>query len=351
VREHEEGLLGLVPLTRIKGVDEGSPNRGLLREGDVLVRVGPLVGPRLMELKRAVAARTGESIAITVERDGALVEVEAAVSRQGRVGITLAYALDLPVIAQPMSRIARKATAGESPDIVSTAVAALNLMPRTRIDAVDGAAVEDWASLRQHLRASTAEAAARGAGATVELTITHPTPGRETATLPLELSAAHVEELHQLSWSSELPLYAFDPIYTTLSAGGNPIKAIGMGVERTHSIIMLTYVTIDRLFRGTVGVEQLRGPVGIVHLGVQIIDKGFMYFIFLMGMISVNLAVINFLPLPIVDGGLFLYLVYEKIKGRPPSLQFQNVATIVGLCLIGTIFLVTFYNDIARLIG
>jgi regulator of sigma E protease len=68
-------------------------------------------------------------------------------------------------------------------------------------------------------------------------------------------------------------------------------------------------------------------------------------------MISVNLAVINFLPLPIVDGGLFLFLVYEKLKGRPPSIAFQNAATIAGLFLIGTAFIVTFYNDVMRLIG
>ena len=66
-------------------------------------------------------------------------------------------------------------------------------------------------------------------------------------------------------------------------------------------------------------------------------------------MLSVNLAVINFLPLPIVDGGLFLFLVYEKIRGRPPSLGFQNATTIVGLVLIGTVFVVITYNDIVRL--
>jgi regulator of sigma E protease len=68
-------------------------------------------------------------------------------------------------------------------------------------------------------------------------------------------------------------------------------------------------------------------------------------------MISVNLAVINFLPLPIVDGGLFLFLVYEKLRGRPPSLQFQNAATIVGICLIGGLLVVTFYNDIVRILS
>jgi regulator of sigma E protease len=96
-------------------------------------------------------------------------------------------------------------------------------------------------------------------------------------------------------------------------------------------------------------VEQLRGPVGIVHLGARVVDRGAMYLVFFLAMISVNLAVLNFLPLPIVDGGLFLYLVYEQLAGRAPSLRFQNAATMVGLLLLGTLFLFTFYNDVMRI--
>ena len=76
-----------------------------------------------------------------------------------------------------------------------------------------------------------------------------------------------------------------------------------------------------------------------------------MYLVFFLAVISVNLAVINFLPLPIVDGGLFLFLIYEKLKGRPPSIAFQNAATVLGLVLIGTIFLVVTWNDVSRLLS
>ena len=98
-------------------------------------------------------------------------------------------------------------------------------------------------------------------------------------------------------------------------------------------------------------VKQLHGPVGIVHIGTKVADRGFMYLLFFLAMISVNLAVLNFLPLPIVDGGLFLFLVYEKIRGRPPSIAFQNAAALLGLALIGTLFVVTFFNDVMRLTG
>ena len=87
------------------------------------------------------------------------------------------------------------------------------------------------------------------------------------------------------------------------------------------------------------------------RIGAKVADRGFLYILFFLGMISVNLAVINFLPMPIVDGGLFLFLIYEKFKGKPPPLAFQNAATIVGLCMIGALFLITFYNDVMRLLS
>jgi regulator of sigma E protease len=126
---------------------------------------------------------------------------------------------------------------------------------------------------------------------------------------------------------------------------------VQMGVQETWKFIVVTYLTIDRLVRGSVGVDQLHGPVGIVHVGTKVADRGFMYLIFFLGIISVNLAVLNFLPLPIVDGGMFLYLVYEKVRGVPPSVGFQNAAMLVGFILILTAFVVTFFNDIGRLIG
>ena len=190
-----------------------------------------------------------------------------------------------------------------------------------------------------------------GAPAELGVTFIHPTPRRETETRTLVLTARQVSMLHDLPWRSELPEGVFEPLYTMLSAGGNPWRAVVMGVEETHKVMVLTYLTIDRLLRGSVGVEQIRGPVGIVHIGTKVAERGLTYLMFFLGIISVNLAVINFLPIPIVDGGLFVFLIYEKFKGRPPPLAFQNAATIPGVALIATALLVVTWNDLMRLVG
>ena len=142
---------------------------------------------------------------------------------------------------------------------------------------------------------------------------------RPKETVTLNLSAADVEALHALSWSSALSNVAFEPAYTTLSAGGNALRAVVMGFQETHKFVLVTYLTIDRLLRGSVGFEQLRGPVGIVHIGAKIADRGFTYLIFFLALISVNLAVINFVPIPILDGGLFLGTSGNKDRSRHQS--------------------------------
>jgi regulator of sigma E protease len=165
----------------------------------------------------------------------------------------------------------------------------------------------------------------------------------------ITIGAKEIKDIQKLGWSNPLPSELFEPQMITRSAHGNPILAATMGFTETKKLTVLTWLTLDRLARGTVGVEQLRGPVGIVQVGTRVADRGMTYLLFFLAMISVNLAVLNFLPLPIVDGGLFLFLLYEGCFRRPPSVRFQNAATLVGLAFLGSLFVVTFYNDVVRL--
>jgi regulator of sigma E protease len=95
----------------------------------------------------------------------------------------------------------------------------------------------------------------------------------------------------------------------------------------------------------------MSGPLGIINLGGQIAQSSTVKFLFFLAMISANLAVINFLPLPIVDGGLMVFLLIEKIKGSPVSLRVQVATQMIGIFLIVSLFLLVTYNDAVRLWG
>jgi regulator of sigma E protease len=342
--EADRGLVGLVPLLRVEGIPDGSENVGVLLAGDVVLRAGTAHGPRLGQLRAQLAAHSGRTVEMVVLREGAERTVQAKVNARGLIGVQLGLALDVPMTASPHA-----AAVGAGGTERPTPVAPLEILPRTRIESIGGRAVTDWASMRTALAAATAEAAARGEAETVELVLTSPTPGHERIEGSVAIAPDEVQAIRELGWASPVPAAIFEPLMTTLTAHGNPLTAVSMGFHQTRTLVTMTYLTLDRIFRGTVGVEQLRGPVGIVHLGSRVVDRGAMYLAFFLAMISVNLAVLNFLPLPIVDGGLFLYLLYERFTGNPPSVRFQNAATTVGLVLLGGLFLFTFYNDVMRL--
>ncbi|MDG2201159.1 MAG: site-2 protease family protein [Phycisphaerales bacterium] len=348
----EDGLLGLVPLVQLTTISADSPNNGLLEPGDIVLRFGSHQAPRMQTFRQAIVDHGAGSVSMTVLRDGKRLDVVAKITETGifnprpLMGVTPSYAWNEPLLAQPMHSVASSGDGEDAPMLVSTPVASLGLLGASRILSIDGVDVSTWRDIWQAMH----KAAGRSASS-MTMVVMQPTPGQALRTVEIPLDAAWSSDLSMLGWNPSLPFFLFEHLYVLKHADGNPFKAMVMGLQETASFAVLTYLTIDRLFRGTVKVEHLQGPVGIVHIGSKVADRGFSYLLFFLGLISVNLAVINFLPLPIVDGGLFLYLIYESIKGRPPSIGFQNGAAIVGLLLIATAFVVTFYNDIARIVG
>ncbi|MBY0313687.1 MAG: site-2 protease family protein [Phycisphaerales bacterium] len=127
--------------------------------------------------------------------------------------------------------------------------------------------------------------------------------------------------------------------------------AVSMGLHETHRVMMMTYLTFARLVQGTVKIEHLKGPVGIAHVGVKIADRGLVWLLFFLALISVNLAVINFLPIPIADGGHMVFLLYEQFTGKPPAASVQNAAAVIGLVLLGGVFLIVTFHDVGNLVS
>jgi regulator of sigma E protease len=135
---------------------------------------------------------------------------------------------------------------------------------------------------------------------------------------------------------------------TMLLQKTNPIDAMGLGIRKTYFFVMQVYQVLERMIVSrTLGVDKISGPVGIVDIGSKMARGGIVDLLWFLALISANLAVINFLPLPIVDGGLMVFLIIEKIKGSPISVRVQVATQVVGLVLIATAFLYVTLNDLA----
>ncbi len=348
----EPGLVGLVQPLVVRDFDPSSPNRDRLAPGDVLMSVAGRDWPNFAVLAATLRAEAGRGVEVTLRRDGQVRTVSVDVSREGRIGVYLDRLMEEAIVAEPAPRLLSPDQMND-PDRFAEArpspAAAAGITAGSVILAVDDRPVSDWASFRAALLAASATGAEPPSPMAISVRWREPGPAGIEREAALILEPADVSSLRSLRWRPVVSSSFFDAPWVDLDAAGNPITAVSMGFRETVKVVTMTYLTIDRLLRRTVGVEQLRGPVGIIDLGVQVLPRGFMYLLFLLGLISVNLAVLNFLPLPIVDGGLFLYLVYESVTGRPPPPAFQNAATLAGLLLLGTLFLVTFYNDVTRL--
>lgn len=128
----------------------------------------------------------------------------------------------------------------------------------------------------------------------------------------------------------------------------NPLVAMRRGVERTGEIFKMIVSGIAQLATGHVGMSNLSGPIGIGEIAADAYKSSWEQFVWLMAVISVNLAILNLLPIPVLDGGQIVLAMAEGIKGSPLPTRARDVAQTVGLSLILLLMGVAFWNDIAR---
>ncbi len=341
-------LLGLTPVLRIDAGSEPSERTGL-RGGDIFARLGAVEFPNVATGIAEIRAHSGGPIEAVVLRNNERLELSPRVSRAGQIG----FGADDTAETETLLSIPPTPGALRENGADSLRYGAdLPILPGSRITSVAGKSVSNFAEIRDALLDATRDAHAEGGGATIELMVSPPTLDTTAEPEPVSwaLSAEAIEHLHALGWASPIGPGLFEPVSFLLKAD-NPIEAIALGIGETHRVMLTTYVTFLRLFQGTVKVEHLKGPVGIAHLGTRIAERGIIWLLFFAALISVNLAVINFLPLPIVDGGQFLMILYEQITGRPVPVVVQNIVTLIGLVLIGALFIIVTYNDIVALFG
>jgi regulator of sigma E protease len=128
------------------------------------------------------------------------------------------------------------------------------------------------------------------------------------------------------------------------------IQAVSQSLSQTYQITELMVVIITKLIQGDVSVKTLGGPIMIAQMAGDSAKAGVGSLIAFIALISVNLAIINLLPIPVLDGGHLLFFLIEAIKGSPVSIKVREVAQQIGLFLLIMLMILVFYNDITRVI-
>jgi regulator of sigma E protease len=138
-----------------------------------------------------------------------------------------------------------------------------------------------------------------------------------------------------------------DVRYRDYSAG----EAVKAGTEQTLASSTLIIRSLKGMIRGLISPRTLGGPIAIGQMAGQSMQLGVDAFLAFMALISVNLAVLNLLPIPVLDGGQFLFLLAEAVTRRPLSLRLRERLTAVGLVLIVLLMVFAFSNDILKVFG
>lgn len=331
---------GMVPRLRVASVLPNTPAYGQVLPGDVIEAIVQqpthilLKDPSHTALTEAVngAGQQDQSVILTLcnswggnshDTSPIIPNYPLPDNRRG-LGIGLAYDERNTVVAdvQPDSP-AQKA----------------GITPGSRLTQINGQPVSTWFQVRSLLAQ-----AAPGQ----PLTIDAATPDGKKS-FELTLDRDQIDAMKFLTLTSDLSAVLRER--TEMRKTANPFVAAAWGVSETRDFVLQFYVTLRRMFTGSVSYKQAMGPVGIVRFGAASAARGTDWLVWFLAMISANLAVVNFLPIPVVDGGLFVLLIVEAIKGKPLSANTQKIIQFVGLALILSVFLLVTYQDITRPFG
>lgn len=315
-------IFGLLPRLKVMSVEMAEVNE-VLQIGDVIVLSGDLMNPTYKELRELTTAHLGKELKMVVLRNGEPVEATVTPKKSG----------DRAVIGIGVSVDTESTVVAETAD-TNTYFWPGELLKGAEIISIAGNEVKNYYDIARVLRENQ--------GKTVKVKFNSILDSKEIAfDVPADGNPVQVKaQLLQ-----ELPFRMLKKLYRA----EGPADAIKLGSRKTLEFVGQTYMTLKGLITRDISPKSLMGPIGMIAASTKIIsDRDFMFYFYFMGMISACLAVMNFLPLPIFDGGLVVLLIIEKIKGSPVHTKIQEVLVYIGLVLIlGLVLLVT-YNDILR---
>jgi regulator of sigma E protease len=204
----------------------------------------------------------------------------------------------------------------------------------------DGTAVPDWNAWVSHVRERPGRlirVEVMRDGQIRQLEVIPRTVGEGNAAIGRIGAGVQVEEG---LWDDYLVEYRY-----------GPLEAVGRAAAQTWDYSVLTVSVLWRMLVGEASLKNLGGPLTMADAAGTAVTMGVTQFLRLLALISVSLAVLNLLPLPILDGGHLLYFAYEAVAGKPPSDAALERGQRIGLAFLALLMAVVLYQDISRLMG
>ncbi len=129
------------------------------------------------------------------------------------------------------------------------------------------------------------------------------------------------------------------------------IDAVPVAFNETWRMVTVSLNMMGKIVTGKASLKNLSGPITIAQVANDSASRGLAWFLGFLGLVSLSLGIINLLPIPMLDGGQILFLLFEKVKGAPLSEGFQLKGQLVGIFFLLCFMSIAFYNDILRLVS
>ncbi len=206
-----------------------------------------------------------------------------------------------------------------------------------RVVAVDGAPVGEWDRLAKIIHGSP--------GKPLTLTIERDGKREDVQVIP------RATKQQGPAGDEEIGLIGIGPAPETHYARLNPFSAAWAGVTKTADLSVLVITGFVKLVQAKISPKTIGGPILIAQMAGEVAQRGLVDLLSFTALLSINLAILNLLPIPILDGGHLLFSLIEWLRGKPVSLRKREIAQQVGMVLLVGLMVFAFYNDIFRWLG
>jgi regulator of sigma E protease len=207
-----------------------------------------------------------------------------------------------------------------------------------RILEVNGAPVKRWEDLAKAIHESTDQP--------LNLKVE-----REKQALQLSVTPQVSTQKNLFGDDVRVGLIGISPSGNTFIERTDPFTAVYRAVLQSWRVTELTVISIYKIIEGKISAKTIGGPILIAQLAGQQAKAGVLSLVIFMAVISINLVILNILPIPVLDGWHLLMFLIEGVIGRPVSLKLRERAQQIGIFFIILLMLLVFYNDISRIIG